>query len=352
MKNNFLNALYRRNTVTENGALSNSSTGSTALDYFAKCGTFRDRDLESVFADISSLWNEDPRQALKVIFYNRMITRKTKGFVETEINQSGQGNKDEFRKAITWVARYQPDVLNKNLWIIPMVGCWKDLWHDALIDELDTDSVYELIAKGISCPYNRELIAKYLPRIRSKSNTYNDRHKRLNAFAFGFIKYMKWNPVKYRKFKSQGKAHDFQKKMSNRLFDKIDFNSIPGKALFQIVNNKGRDNMTTLERHGIDQTYLKWIESQPVAKFTGYVYELMAAVNNQMSLVQKNTIDKQFDGLILNAKADGNITENVWCALDTSGSMSSPVANTTAYDSVSVLEFISQHSMKVHLRIM
>ena len=332
MKNIFIRALNRGGALTENGAKSNASSENLTLDYFAKAGTYINRELEDVFADISALWNEDPRQALKVVFYNRMISRKVKGFVSTEKIQAGQGNRDESRKSLVWVARYYPDTLNKNLWLIPLIGCWKDLWHDDLIQELDRVSVFSLIEKGLECDYNRELIAKYIPRIRSKSNVYNDRHIQLNEFAYALMKYLKWSPVDYRKFKSRGGAHEFQKKLSNQLYNEIDFNSIPGKALHQMVNRKAADGLTLFERHGIDVRYLNWIKEQPVAKFTGYVYELMEVVNSEMSLVQKYTVDKQFDGLIQNAQADNRISENVWCALDTSGSMMSSVGDTTAFD--------------------
>ena len=332
MKNKFIKSLFSKGALTENGAMSNTSSGSALLDYFAKAGTYRDRALEEVFADISAIWNEDPVKALQVIFYNRMISRKAVGFAETEKVQAGQGNRDEFRKALTWFARYKPEVLNKNLWIIPLIGCWKDLWHTDLIEELDRNAVLQLIERGVACAYNKELIAKYIPRIRSKSNTYNERHVQLNAFAYDVMKYMNWTPVEYRKFKSSGKAHVFQQKMSNGLFHEIDFNTIPGKALHQMVNKKGKDGKTTLERHELDGDYLTWIQEQPVAKFTGYVYELLSVVSQNMSLAQKYTVDKQFEGLIQQAKVDGKITENVWCALDTSGSMKSNVANTTAYD--------------------
>jgi len=332
MKNKFIKAIFSRTTVTENGALSNSTTGNSLLDYFSKAGTYRNRDIENVFADVSAMWDQNPREALQVIFYNRMITRKVTGFTKTENQQAGQGNRDESRKAIKWIARYYPTTLKKNLWLIPLIGCWKDLWHIDLIDDLDRSAVLALIKKGISCDYNKDLIAKYIPRIRSKSNIKNGNHVKLNQFAYDLMKFMKWNPVQYRKFKSNGKAHDFQKKLSKQLFHEIDFNSIPGKALHQMVNKKGRDGQTTFERHGIDSNYLKWIKEQPVAKFTGYVYELMEVVNEQMSLVQKYTVDKQFEGLIQKAQEIGNISENVWCALDTSGSMMSQVANTTAFD--------------------
>jgi hypothetical protein len=40
----------------------------------------------------------------------------------------------------------------------------------------------------------------------------------------------------------------------------------------------------------------------------------------------KHTLDAQFKGLVDKAREDGNITENVWCCLDTSGSMNQQVA--------------------------
>lgn len=333
MINKFLKAIFQYDTYTENGAISHSTSGSYLVDYFSKCSTYRDRSLEEVFADMGKIWTESPKIALQIIFYNRLISRQVKGFLNAEKVQKGQGNRSEFRKGVIWLARYQPETLNNNLWLIPIIGCWKDLWHAELLQELNRNAVYELVERGIEDPYNRDLLAKYLPRIRSKSNVSNDRHVALNNFAFGLIKYLEWTPTAYRKFKASGKAHEFQTKMCSGDWDTIDFNQIPGKALFQMVNNVGKDEKTTFQRHYIERNYVDWIKQQPVAKFTGYVYELMDAVTSKMSIAQKLTIDKQFEGLIALAKKDGEgIRENVWCALDTSGSMNAKVANTSAFN--------------------
>ena len=337
MSNLFLDAVYKYDTYTENGAISHSTTGSELVNYFAKCGTFRDRYLKQVFADMNAIWYASPKIALQIIFYNRLISRKTKGFLNSEKVQRGQGNRSEFRSSITWLARYQPETLYKNLWLIPIVGSWKDLWHEDLLNELDRSAVYNLVLKGINDDYNKDLLAKLLPRIRSKSNTKNERHQALNKFAFGLLKVLKWTPTQYRKFKSSGKAHEFQQKMCDNQWGHLDFNKIPGQALFMLVNNEGRyDKKTTLKRHDLEKRYIEWIKEQPTAKFTGYVYKLMGKVSPKMSLAQKITLDKQFDGLIELAKQDDTegkgFKENIWCALDTSGSMRCAVADTTAYD--------------------
>lgn len=331
--NLFITSLGKKDTITENGAISNSTSGKATLDYFAKAGTYRDREITAVHADVSRIFGEDKLLALKIVFYLRMITRKVKGLFTSEAVQKGQGVRDEFRKAIVWFAKYQPEFLYKNLWLIPVAGSWKDLWHIDMLTDLDKTQVYELIKKGLSDPYNRGLIAKYLPKIRSKSNTKNMRHIALNKFAIGFCHHMDWTADQYRRFKSnpENSAHLFQRQMSARLWDQLDFNRIPGKALFSLVTHRGKDKKTTIERHGLEKVYEKWIKAQPVAKFTGYVYELGMAVKyggygTTLTAIEKHTIDKQFDGLIELARKDsGGLKGNVWVAIDTSGSMSSEV---------------------------
>ncbi len=327
MENQFLNNSYKGDTLTENGAISNSSTGDLLLNQFSKAATFVGRDEKDVFADMSQIWGENPSLAFSFVLYLRMITRKTKGFFESESVQMGQGVRDESFKRLKWIAKYHPTEFNKNMWLIPVVGTWKDLWSESLINVIARDQVYELVAKGIQDPYMKDLVAKYLPRIKSGSNTTNDRHKSLNVWARGLCKYLGWNEKQYRVFKSTGKAHDFQRKISGKLFDEISWKEIPGKALFNITQSRGRkDQKTFLERHNLETSYLKWLETQPTAKFTGYVYELFKKTQTNMSLAQKLTIDKQFDGLLALAKQNsGGIKENVWCALDTSGSMESRV---------------------------
>lgn len=333
-KNPFLTAVMQYDTYTENGAVSHSTTGNALLDYFSKAGTYRDRDLTAVFADMGKIWAESPLVAMQIVFYLRMITRSTKGFLETENVQKGQGVRDEFRKAIHWMAKYHPHAFYKNMWLMPLVGSWKDLWHDDLLDVLERDKVYALIQRGMEDDYNRELIAKYLPKMRSKGQTYNDRHKKLNDFARGLCKVLGWDAKQYRLFKSSGKAHAFQRCMAEGLWADLDFSRVSGKALFQLVNHKGKDGKTTIERHGLENRYLEWLDKQPVAKFTGYVYELFKAVTPRLSKAQKFTLDKQFDGLIALAKKDqGGIKGNVWCALDTSGSMGCQVVTgVSAFD--------------------
>lgn len=336
-------AVMGTNVYTENGALSYASAGTPLFDQFAKAGTYRGRDLNEVFADQSALWASDSDSALRFPFYLRMITRKDKSFNgnETETVQRGQGARDEAFKRMLWIAKYHPDVFYKNLWLLPVVGSWKDLWTMLVMDEtLNKKAFFKLIAEGINDSYHKDLVKKYLPQIRSNKKCNTEWAQKTNALAKEFINFVGWSPVEYRKFKSTGKAHEFQRYICSGLYDKLNFNAIPGKALLNLVSGKFLDN------HNLNEKYLEWLKQQPVAKFNGYPYELaMKALpyrrqyyweTKPMSAALKVTLDKQFDNLIATAKDNnGGIKGNVWCALDTSGSMScriSDKSNVTSFD--------------------
>ena len=329
-ENMFLNEITRGKgtAFTENGAASYASLGTVLLDQFGKAGTNRGRDIEVVFHEQSDLWNENPEMALKFPFYLRMITRQTKLFDDkkTEKVQKGQGARDEAFKRLLWIEKYHPDKFYQNLWILPLVGSWKDIWVMlSMSKNAKKEEYFKVIAEGINDSYHKDLVKKYMPRIRSTKKCTTDWAKASNALAKEFANFAGWSYEDYRHFKSTGEAHAFQKYICAGLYNKINWNAIPGKALLNLVSGKFLDN------HGLTKSYEAWLEKQPVAKFNGYVYEFAKKLRNCYGLstvnkVTEMTIDKQFANLIETAKKDeGGIKGNVWVALDTSGSMSTYV---------------------------
>lgn len=332
-----MNEFVRVNTrgagtaFTENGAASYATIGTVLLDQFAKAGTARGRDLDIVWAEQSHLWAENPEAALRFPFYLRLITRKTNvlGGEETNKVQKGQGAKDEAFKRLLWIAKYHPEEFYRNLWVLPVVGSWKDLWVLLTMDDsLDRQKFFEVMAEGISDDNHRDLVKKYLPRIRSNEKCKTEWAKKTNALAKEFANVAGWSYKDYREFKSTGKAHEFQRYICKGLYKDIKWNTIPGKALLNLVSGKFLGN------HKLEQDYINWLQKQPVAKFNGYAYELgmKLGLDNswprrpQPSLAQKITIDKQFKCLVERGAEDGGaIKGNVLCALDTSGSMTSHI---------------------------
>lgn len=329
---------------TENGAVSYKTTGAAIADQFGKAANYRGRDINAVFKEQEALWLENHENAVRFPFYLRLVTRKVKvnGENVTDKVQKGQGVRDESFKRLLWLAEFQPDTFYKNIWALPLVGSWKDVWailyYDIIVGHnvIDHTIIFDLINEGLKCGTHTELIKKFMPRIETRSKCKTDWRIIRNDLAREFANYNKLSYKDYNKLKTSGKAHDFQKLICSGRFKDINWNLIPGRALSKLASQK------FLTKHELEKGYIDWVKAQPTVKFTGYVYELMKEIstNNGWSTSVKNlplfkkiTVDKQFDELIKKAEADGKITDNVWCALDTSGSMGIQVIpGTSAFD--------------------
>lgn len=348
-RNLFVDSIFTPSTsftLTENGAKTLTSTSSSIVDQFGKAGNYRGRPLMSVFEDQAKVWEEDAELALRLPFYLRMVTRKTKiskGNATDKV-QSGQGARDESFKRLLWIAKEKQETFYNNIWLLPVVGSWKDFWTLMFYDVkenlnvINREVMYEIIAQGLLNETHVDLVKKYMPRIKSNKKCTTDWTKCTNMFAKEFAKTMGISYQEYNKLKVSGKAHEFQKLMCSRRFNELKWDKIPGRALSLITSTK------FLERHNLVDNYTKWVIEQPVAKYTGYVFELASKLkkavfgdcglyfshnsensNKKIPIHVKHTIDAQFNQLLAQAEADGQIKENVWCCLDTSGSMSSLV---------------------------
>ena len=341
-----MNSFIKANTLgagangaqTENGAISYNTFGTALLDQFGKAASYRGRDINTVWNEQQILWAENPTYALRFPFYLRLITRQTNilGGNKTDKVQRGAGARDEAFKRLLWIAKYHPEEFYRNLWLLPVVGSWKDLWvlmsFDGVEDYLDESKFFEVLAEGISDDKHKDLVKKFMPRIRSNNKCNTTWAKRTNKLAKRFATAAGWTYDQYRKYKTTGEAHAFQTIICKGLYKDINWNHIPGKALLNLVSGKFLDN------HSLTNEYIEWLKAQPVAKFNGYPFELGRKLGQWVSkvpLATKITVDKQFDNLIATASKDnGAFKGNVLCALDTSGSMGSVVdkAGTTAYD--------------------
>ena len=339
--NAFINAVgFKSQTWTENGAVTNITTNSALVDQFGKAGNFRGRAIAEVFNEQAQIWNENAEAALRFPFYLRMVTRKVKVNADNETDkvQSGQGARDESFKRLLWVALEHPEAFYNNVWALPLVGSWKDLWTLMFYDIkentkcLNQKAIFEVIAQGMLCDTHVDLIKKYMPRIKSQSKCKTDWTKITNNLAKAFATQMGISYKEYNKMKASGKAHDFQKLICSRNYKDLNWNHIPGRALNLLVSSK------FLSNHNLKEDYTQWILKQPVAKFTGYVFELAKRLREargsrwgysyskkNIPIELKRTLDAQFKGLVDKARDGGKITENVWCCLDTSGSMNQQV---------------------------
>jgi hypothetical protein len=110
-------------TYTENGAITYKTTGSAVLDLFSRGAAMRmggrssERDITGIFRPA---FQENAALAMATLFYIRDIPRKGKG---------GQGERNFFRLAFTWVANNYPELAKELLKFIPEYGTWKDVLY-------------------------------------------------------------------------------------------------------------------------------------------------------------------------------------------------------------------------------
>ena len=327
-------------TTSGNGALKLTSTGDPFVDQFGLISQYRQlRPYSSISKDMQELWNIDPMYTLKLLFYIRLVTRKVKFHNGTETSkvQKGAGLRHEAFMRMLWLAVNHSDVFYKNLPLFITIGSWKDIiqlmsydlqYHGWDNKVLDFNKMSDFILAGLENPNTCNLVKKFLPTIKAKSKckTLESQadtiigkfltHKLFDGGEFSPKLHSK-NYHLYRKLKSSGTAHEWQQMISRSQFN-IDFSKVHGRALALLVSGN------YLKNHNLEKDYENWIKKQPVAKFTGFVYELFKGLNLNSPLYKKYTIDKQFENLIQTAK-EGSSESSFIVARDTSGSMSSNV---------------------------
>ena len=326
-------------TLSGNLAKKYSETDDPFVTQFGQVSNFKiPRSFIDISASMEALWAKSPRLAIMFTLYLRIITRVVSMFDGSLISKAphrGPGLKYESIMRMLWIYNKNPDSFWKNIRLFITLGSWKDVflmlnydlqyhgWDNKI---LDWTQVIKIILAGLENPNTINLVKKYLPSIKTnaKCTTLNSQADNMIAkytCSSLFGKAMNGYTYKqYRKLKSSGTAHEWQKAISKGRFLELDFDTIHGKALSLLVSSK------FLANHGLEEKYHKWISEKPVAKFTGLIHELFEKPM-KMSY-QKDTANKQFMGAVETAKIGLNPLNGLLVVRDTSGSMASKAHGT------------------------
>jgi hypothetical protein len=334
--NAFVNAGLKKSAETRSGnnALKFSTTGNDFVDQFGKLGSYKElRPFDEISKDTQLLWSQNPTLTMCFIFFIRLITRVVSLFTgeKTSTVQRGSGLKHEGIMRMIWVHINHPETFWKNIKLYISIGSWKDIFQMLQYDleyngwdhrALNWNEFGNLILAGLENPNTTNLVKKYLPQIQARSKCTTLHAQAGTIIGKWICSLLTINYKKYRLLKTSGNAHSWQKLISKRLFDSIDFSSIHGRALTLIVSSKFITN------HKLENRYEEWIKAQPVAKFTGYVHELMSKVTSNMKPYLVETINKQFLGLVETGKKNAKTNSGLIVVRDTSASMGSAATGT------------------------
>jgi hypothetical protein len=194
----FIDALRQEDIVTENGMATNSTSLNACVDLFFNIGAMRGQDKQRLIATFSKAFNEDPKRAMKLLFWARDV-------------RGGAGERQVFKDILAYLAENHDLVLRLNLKLIPEYGRWDDLL--VLTGTYLEKQAFTLISDALIA--ENGLCAKWMPR--------------KGPIAEKLRKFTGMSPKQYRK-SLVGLTNVVETKMCAKDWNSIDFGKLPSVA--------------------------------------------------------------------------------------------------------------------------
>ena len=289
-------------TYTENGAVTNVSTGSECLDLFARIGALRSASDEDITDIFLRAYAENADLAVKTLFFARDI-------------RGGLGERRVFRVILRWLADNEPETCRKNLYFVGEYGRYDDLlclfgtaceqdMMDVIREQLKKDQ--EAMDDGSAV----SLLGKWLPSVNA-SCAETVRLAKKTARALGMT------DAQYRRTLTALRARI--RILENNLREKdytFEYEKQPSRALFKyraaFRRNDEERYQAFLDRAGTDSS----------AMHTGTLapYDVIAPIVSSFGRAFSEEERKSLD-VTWNALEDFTGDENALVVVDGSGSM-------------------------------
>jgi hypothetical protein len=310
---NLLNSMSEltNNKLTENGQMTHESTSSALVDLFTYIGSaslyvrkrdYRfenvdDWDMKHLISLFIEAYSEDADKALRIILWSRDILGGAKRRAPFKLILNHLANEGKLRELYSLV--------NK----VGDLGRWDDIFPLVLHKNKKASKI---VLKAINKNFTNPLLCKWLPRKGEVANVVRA--------------YRKMTPKQYRKHLVYN-TKVVEQLMSSAKWNKIDFDSLPQRALNDYVN-AFQKNSTTFE---------KWVDGltvDDVKSDTLYPHQVIKPIglhDFQNSNPLRNKIaDLQWKAL---PNFLEGVDEEILPVIDVSGSMGVAIdGNTTAME--------------------
>lgn len=247
MSNTFMNGLKMASnyTRTENHAITHRTTKSALLDLFAMGAAYRTRSEEDCILLFRNAFAENPTYALKCLFYIADV-------------RGGQGERRFFRVCINDLAKTHPEVVRRNLELIPIYRRWDDLY--ALMDTPLENAVFLFMKKQLALDVQSKtpsLLGKWLKSENASS-------KETKALAIRTRKAFGMTAKQYRKTLSylRERINVLERLMSAGKWDEIEFDKIPSRAGLIYKNAFARHDVERAKSEKNVQTYADFAKDE------------------------------------------------------------------------------------------
>lgn len=203
-------------TTTQNGAVTQATTGNEVLNFFSQMGALRNQS-ENVAVDLfKKAYFQDKLLALKALFHSRDI-------------RGGLGERKVFRTILAWLATNDVNSVKANLENIPFYGRWDDILSlfGTNAETLALELIKNQLKKDVGgCNVDSiSLLAKWLPSINTSS-------RESVSQAYKIANYLGWNAKKYRKTlsKLRNYLNIVERNMCANDWESIDYSVVSSSA--------------------------------------------------------------------------------------------------------------------------
>lgn len=271
-----ISALTTDDALTANGAITNSTTDSKLLDFFASAGSLRNQTESEILRMFNDAYFENPSLALRMLLWVRDC-------------RGGAGERRTFRIIFNSLS---PKDKNRIIHKVPEVGRWDDLWKKQVNKEVVETYTPNLLS-FLSNNLQNGLLCKWLPR----------KGKLFDAL----VKYNQTTPKELRKTLVSN-TQVVEQLMSSRRWSEIKYNTVPSKAMSNYARSfSKRDGVRFSE-------YMQKVEKgeAKINASTLFPYDVLLSLNKNAESV----VNAQW-----NALPSYYSDENILVVADVSGSM-------------------------------
>ena len=343
---------------TWNNALTNESTLNFNLDMFAYSSRDREQDYEKNKNRFKNALIENDKIALANLLYTLDI-------------RNGKGERALFKSYFSALIEMNKDCAIQILPYIPELGRW-DYIFEGIGTEIE-ENVYELIRAYLMMDiknYNENkpvsLLGKWLPSIKT--------HNKKNYFAVKLAKKLNLTEKEYRKIlsKLRDRLNIVEKHITNREYEKIDYISVPSKAMVKyknlffvkdevrfkefieelktskktkydnlFMNDFAKMYLDNLRKIGVNYFYEKTIKEAYKNPISNLIKDLsLNELEDRQILLQRFRDEKNLINAMWKKQSKIEFDKNVLVVADTSGSMQGTPIETA----ISLAIYISQNN--------
>jgi hypothetical protein len=195
---NFVDAMFSNDSLTNNGAVTHSTAGIDCLDLFFLAGASRFMSEEDILKAFTRAYREDKNVALKILFWARDA-------------RGGAGEKRFFQLIMRSLLVSDPEAYEQLAIYIPTFGYWKDIF----IIERPTEDTLNWLSIQLKENENANLLAKWFPR--------------KGEWFVGMHKYLGMNAGKFRRM-LVNMSNTVEQMICANMWETIQYSKVPSVA--------------------------------------------------------------------------------------------------------------------------